>query len=312
MKCPITRPMLADNESVLDFSLVKYPVLASPKLDGIRALMVDGRLLSRSFKPIPNDYIRKTLEKVLPNGIDGELLIGDVAPGKTFAEYTDGIMRKDGEPLFTFHAFDLVRSLETPFSVRYADLLSWSNSAGTKCTQGALPVVEIVPHIEIQTSEELEAFEQVVLGAGYEGAMIRDPDGPYKCGRATFKQGWLLKVKRFLDAEARVIGVEEQMHNENAAYVDEVGRTKRSSAKAGKVPAGRLGKLVCVGINGRFEGVEFRLGNGPGLDYETRDRLWKARKSLPGKIVKYKYQASGADEAPRILQFLGFRDECDL
>ena len=40
--------------SIKDVDSLKYPVMASAKLDGIRALVSDGIVLSRSGKPIPN------------------------------------------------------------------------------------------------------------------------------------------------------------------------------------------------------------------------------------------------------------------
>ncbi|MFM7851045.1 MAG: hypothetical protein ACKO96_03815, partial [Flammeovirgaceae bacterium] len=62
-----------------------------------------------------------------------------------------------------------------------------------------------------------------MLERGYEGVMIRGLHGPYKQGRATLKQGWLMKLKEFDDDEAVIIGYEEKMKNNNAAQVNELG-----------------------------------------------------------------------------------------
>ena len=70
----MNQPMLAatyKNDEQLEF-----PLLATPKVDGVRALIVNGKLVSRSFKPIPNDKIRSVLEDMLPEGADGELSCG--------------------------------------------------------------------------------------------------------------------------------------------------------------------------------------------------------------------------------------------
>lgn len=53
------KPILAGE--VTDPEKIKFPVYASPKYDGIRALVVDGLLVSRTLKPIPNHYIRSML-----------------------------------------------------------------------------------------------------------------------------------------------------------------------------------------------------------------------------------------------------------
>ena len=43
------------------------------------------------------------------------------------------------------------------------------------------------------------------------------PNAPYKQGRSTVREGYLLKVKTFLDDEATVVRFEERMHNGNEA-----------------------------------------------------------------------------------------------
>jgi hypothetical protein len=55
---------------------LSFPLLATPKIDGVRALVVDGRLVSRSFKLIPNVALRAALETMLPEGADGEISCG--------------------------------------------------------------------------------------------------------------------------------------------------------------------------------------------------------------------------------------------
>jgi DNA ligase-1 len=40
--------------------------------------------------------------------------------------------------------------------------------------------------------------------------------------------------------------------------------------------------------------------------------LWEQRHTLPGKLVKFMHQPSGAKEAPRFPKFIGFREPWDL
>src|ERR1019366_2010177 len=68
------KPMLASH--CKDESKLKFPVLVSDKLDGVRATVQGGQLLSRSLKPIRNKNVQK-LFKGLPEGLDGELIFGD-------------------------------------------------------------------------------------------------------------------------------------------------------------------------------------------------------------------------------------------
>lgn len=293
----ITKPMLSGKFDDVESGLktLTYPLLATPKYDGIRALMVGGKLLSRTFKNIPNKHIFKTCTEALPDGLDGELVSG------TFNETSGNVMRHDGEPVFEYHVFDYVKdSLTKPYAERMKDL------AALKLPSWC---VKVMP-TQVNSLDELEALERKYLSEGFEGIMLRSPNGAYKCGRGTVSKMDLVKVKRFKDAEAEITGVEEEMHNTNAADKDAFGRTKRSTAQDGLVGKGTLGALEVRGINGEFRGVSFKLGSG--YDQETRKKLWDTRSTLNGKIVKYKYQSEGGEDKPRFPIFLGFRDERDL
>ena len=98
--------------------------------------------------------------------------------------------------------------------------------------------------MEIRDAAQLAAYEEKCLAEGYEGVMIRTPDSPYKCGRSTEREGWLLKIKRFEDDEAVVLETYEGLSNLNPAERDAFGRTKRSSCKENKVGRGELGGFV--------------------------------------------------------------------
>ena len=118
-----------------------------------------------------------------------------------------------------------------------------------------------------------------------------------------------MKLKRFKDSEAVVLGFEEQMLNTNRADKDAFGRTKRSSAKAGKVGKGTLGKFRVRDVH---SGVEFEVGTGEGLTQKLRQKIWDDRDAYLGKTIKYKFQPHGVKEKPRLPIWLGFRDADDL
>ncbi len=292
----LKRPMLAG--TITDSSKLRYPVIASAKLDGIRCLKVDGKVVSRSFKPIQNEHIRAILEFELPEGADGEIMSGE-----TFQDCTSAVMRRAGKPEFTFWMFDLfdIRNLKEPYTERIHQMEQWERK------QNSVHVA-VVPTRLILSEMELLSYEEECLADGFEGVMVRDPDGPYKEGRSTEKQGWLLKLKRFVDAEAQVIGFEELFHNLNAVEINELGLTTRSHAKEGKVPADTLGKFKVRDLE---TGAEFFIGTGEGLTQSLRKTIWRNRRAYLGKVVKYKYQAVGVKEVPRLPVWLGFRDRRD-
>lgn len=294
------KPMLAEHA---DLEKIKFPMFASPKLDGIRAVVLNGKLLSRSLKPIPNNFTRAIFESSdWYEGLDGELIVGSPTDPKCFNKTTSGVMSEEGEPDVHYYVFDQIPEYsgldgDITFKNRYRDL------------QNCMPLkrVILVPQKIVWSLPELEEFEQECLSRGYEGVIIKDLNSPYKYGRSTLREGYMLKIKRYQDAEAKIISVEELLSNTNEATRDELGKVKRSNCKAGMVPQNTLGALIVKDIK---TGVEFSIGTG--FDEELRSRLWEDQKDIIGKIVKYKFFAYGAVDKPRHPVFLGFRDEKDM
>lgn len=286
----IFKPMLATDA---DLEKLRFPLLASAKLDGIRAVVRDGIVYSRSNKPIPNQHVQSLFANY--EYFDGELIVGE-ATSKTVYRDTVSIVMSDDKPAddVRLFVFDHVEAPHDGYGKR------WDR------VHEKLPS-KIVRHRQmvIDSHDALLEYEALCLEQGYEGLILRDPHAPYKMGRSTVKEGYLLKLKRFMDAEAEVIGFEERMHNGNAATVSELGRTKRSSHKAGKSGRGDLGALIC-----RFEGVEFNVGTG--FSDDERQRIWDDQAGHLGRIVKFKYFPVGIKEAPRHPVFLGWRDTRDM
>lgn len=291
------KPMLAATVENYDELEGKFPLMASPKLDGVRAIVIDGQLKSRNMKAIPNRHVQR-LFAWLPEGFDGELIVGKPTDKDCFRKTTSGVMSADGEPDVKFYVFDQVRVTPESFSERFAEM-----KARVQTFPGTS--VKFVPHKLVKNSFQLKQYEEEMLTKGYEGVMLRSIEGFYKFGRSTLKEGYLMKVKQFKDSEAKIIAVEELMHNENELTKDELGRAKRSSHKAGKVKAGVLGSITVQDIH---SGVTFNIG--AGFMDDERERFWAS--TIVGKIVKYKYFPSGSKDKPRFPVFLGFRDERDI
>lgn len=294
------KPMLA-GKSPEDLTALPFPVLVSPKLDGIRCVIRDGLAMSRKLKPIPNAFVQAELDG-LPAGLDGELMVDG-----GFNACQSAFMSADGDPDFLFWVFDIdLPGQQLGYEERYHHLIGLY---GHEQERGQLrhPRIVVVQHTLCDTPEEVLALEREYLDAGFEGAMIRSIDGPYKYGRSTTKQGFLTKLKRFTDEEAEIIGVEERMHNENELETDELGHAKRSHAKAGMVPAGDMGKLLCR----TPDGAEFGIGSG--FTQQQREVLWEQRETLIGCTLTFKHQPDPGGrqpgQAPRFPVFLGLRHD---
>jgi len=294
------RPMLA-GKAPEDLERLRFPLIASPKLDGIRCLIKDGVALSRTLKPIRNRHIQSLIGRPEYNGFDGELIVGSPTDPNCMQHTSSGVMSFAGEPDFRYYVFDRWDHNLQPFQDRFYSL-------------GALDgldysIVQLHYHEILTSVPMIESMEKDVLEHGYEGLILRDPHGPYKFNRSTTKEGWMLKLKRFAQDEAIVIGVEELLHNANAEMVDELGYTQRSQAKEYLIPTGKLGALVCrLLVDKQPTGCVFNIGTG----FDDFQR------SLPladwiGKVVTFKHFAQqGVLEKPRHPVFISVRDIEDL
>ena len=229
---------------------------------------------------------------------EGEVIVGSPTAKDSYRASMKGIMRRDGEPDFGFYVFDHWPD-ERPFTERAATAIQRAKSIGGH--------VFALDQMYVGNMVSLLHLEERTLKEGYEGLMLRSPHGPYKMGRSSVKEGYLLKLKRFKDSEAEVQECHELMHNDNAPTKDEMGRTKRSSHKAGKRRGGVLGSMTVVDTK---TGVEFDVG--AGFDAAERAELWQNRRNVVGRLIKYKFLAVGVKDKPRHPVFLGFRDRKDM
>lgn len=294
----IVKPMLS--ATVKDVNQLRFPLLASAKIDGIRAFTRGFKLLSRTGKPIPNNHIRTTLESLLPNGMDGELVVG-----KTFQETSSAVMSVHGKPEFTYYIFDMWSN--DFFSLRQRSINEWFKDTEAFQSRIDLSSICVLPQHLIYNLDQLAQFEQDCLACGAEGVMLRDPNGLYKQGRSTMREQGLMKLKRFTDSEAVVIGVEELMINDNPQTTSELGYAKRSSHQENKRPGGMMGAIKVRDLK---TGIEFSIGTG--FNECMRMEWWKEKEYVIGKIVKYKSFSIGVKEKPRHPVFLGFRYKEDM
>lgn len=298
----IKRPMLAakaTEQELKDLFKGGRSFLLSPKIDGIRALVVNGQLVSRTMKPIRNRHTQALFGRPELEGLDGELVVGNPWDKNLMQQTSSGVMSYEGKPDVKFYVFDKWNT-----SGDFSDRQLAAYQLALNRTIGIVGL----GHIPVLSYEELLKYETKYLSMGYEGVMLRHPNGPYKQNRSTLKEAYLVKVKRFEDSEALITGVEPLLRNLNMAEYDERGYTKRSHSADGKVEDDCLGALVVRVLDGD---VSFKLGSG--FTEAQRYDLWERRDELLGKIVKFKhFKNAGVKVAPRHPIFLGFRDVEDL
>lgn len=285
------KPMLAVEA---DIDTIRFPCYAQVKADGVRVVIKDGVVLSRSLKPIRNKHVQSLFGHL--HGLDGELIVGDPTAPDVFQKTTSGVMSADGEPDVKFYVFDYWNLPDDRYSVRMT-------AAGMKINKD--DKVILVQYGLVHNKEELLQIHQELLNQGWEGTMIRNPYQGYKYGRSTKKSQHLLKLKEFHDSEFKVVGFKERMHNTNKAKRNALGNLERSSAKDGLVGMDTLGALV-------LEYGEDTFDCGTGFDDQQRKWIWEHREEFLGSLAKVKYQPSGAKDKPRFPVWIGWRDEEDM
>lgn len=301
------KPMLACKVSIEQLGMLHYPMVAQPKLDGIRTLLIGGVLYSRTLKPIRNKYIQeyfarlwRTYPEVI-QGFDGEIIVGDPTDRAVCMTTDSGVMSADGKPDFTFNLFDSLALRHLSYSDRRVALTNMFKQLSTTFTHGR---IQLVPDTLVCSPAEVEGLFENLLAQGHEGCILRSLRGLYKYGRSTLRESYLLKIKPFVDDEATIIGFEELEHNYNDAYTDKLGYTKRTAHSVNKVAGNMLGALVVS--NPKWE-YTFKVGSG--FDMSERTRLWVQRESLIGKTITFKHLATGAKDRPRCSVFKCFRSE---
>lgn len=271
---------------------IKFPVLASGKLDGVRGCVQGGTLVSRSLKAHTlNRSVSAYMSKPIFEGLDGEICL----KGQRWNDFNanqSAFTSMGGEPEFLCHVFDDI-------SLPYMSAKKRKDLTKERCKvlfDLGYNIAFCEQHV-ITNAADLRALYNSYRERGYEGLIVMDPDGLYKHGRSTLNQGTSLKLKPQNDSEAIVTGFEELMHNLDA------GNSKKLE---NMVPGNKLGALVVD-----WNGVKFNIGSG--FTDAIRVEVWNKQDFYLGKHVTFKYMETFPDTgAPRGPIFKGFRSKVDL
>lgn len=313
------KPQLAE-DAVLE--AVRFPVIVQPKIDGVRALNLTGRLTGRSMDPFAGFGITDYFSKSDFFGLDGEMTLGN-KPNSTerLCSLTTGAMGrfKDVAEMADLHwwVFDLVAEDTTsrPYLRRY-EMLRYH-------VEGVLrhPRVHMVPMYQVEGPNELRRFIAQFADDGYEGTIIRNPEALYKPGRATKKAQELWRVKPWADAEILVTGITEGQMNGNEAKTNTLGRTERSSAKAGMVPNGQVGSIQGTmladfvdPLTGKLlfaKGLPITVGSGE-MTVSEAAHYFKHPDEIVNHVVKFKHMTHGVKDLPRFPTYISHRLAADM
>lgn len=256
---------------------INFPIYASPKLDGIRATIKNGLVISREIKAIPNKNIQKWLGKEYLDGLDGELIITDWTRGSAYVD-TASIVMSHEAPIddILFCVFDRWSFKRRPFKDRLRNVELF-----IELTQG-LKRIRRVPHELVRNQAELDAYEDSILSQGFEGVMLRSPLGEYKHGRSTEREGGMMKLKRFTDSEATILEV---------------------------LPVVSEGAELPMAGSLTVDDPQFSRPFGVSLSrlsHTEKSSFWANREGHIGRKIKYRYFAYGMVDVPRHGRFTSF------
>ena len=295
------KPMLSiDATNSLD--KLKYPKLASYKLDGIRCVFhPDLGMVSRSLKPIQNTQIRRKFHELVNYSQKHDLIFdGELYAHKmTFQQMISAVMTKNTHlnvKNIKFHVFECCSNKisKTSFIKRHALI--------NKLLGNEKDLVTIVKQMEVNSKEEVTQLFKTALDNGYEGLILRDPKSPYKFGRSTLREEYMLKIKPFRTFDSYIIGVEERMENLNESFCNELGHSEKRNTVDAKGHTGIAAKFIVKygdkEVKPTITGTE-----------EFRREMWENRKSYIGRMIEYKGMVVGSKHVPRHPVFLRFRDD---
>lgn len=298
----MTKPFRIMKGDPVDPKHLRYPLYVFPKFNGFRGYVKDGVVYTASNKPFKNQKLQAKFGIAAYEDMDGEFVVGDPADGHNSLERTSSVVTSQ-KPIddLRFYVFEHIKRLDDPYRERIKNLDKLPGLEGRENF-----VVMRAPYEIAHCWEDVCRIERKYVEAGWEGVITRDPEAPHKCGRSTAREATMGKLKQFTDAEFKIVGFEERMHNGNEATVSETGRTKRSTKKEGKTGRGDLGALILETKDGH------QFGCGTGFNDAQRSNFWEVRDQLIGQFAKVKYHQTGTKDVPLLPVFIHIRPKEDM
>lgn len=259
----------------------KKTVAVEPKLDGIRCFVIvrdeQVMMFARSGKLIKNfdKTIAPEIAKMGDGCYDGELMGQDFTSLMRQAYRKEGIDTTDTYlALFDFLPLDEWDSKSSKLSCEDRFEILLDKLADNNVD---LNLAQPVDRLEVEPDWSLIKKEHdLFVEDGFEGAMIKFLDAPYKFGRGYE----VMKLKAFHDVDVVVEGLLE-------------GTGKH---------AGKLGSFQVV-----FNGVDVQVGSG--LTDVLREQIWADKESFLGRVIEVRYQEVTPDGSLRFPTFVCFRND---
>jgi len=306
---------------------LKYPILASDKLDGIRCIFYKGQMLSRSLKPIVNKQLREKFAPLIQYSeeknllLDGELYCDEIPFSlissmvmtidyndkkatkkweEKCEEHNVSVSREEALEYIKFYCFDTVK--DDNFTEKFIDRSV--RIANVKADNTFL--IENVLHVVCKDMNALKRFYEMALNDGKEGLILRDPHAKYKFGRGTLNEGIIYKLKPYETFDAKILEVIQATRVDPNAEkkINELGNSVTSKKKGDRIPI-EMASAFKVAYGDTFVHPVIALTE------DKKKEIWKNREQYIGKTIEYKGLLVGAKEVPRHPVVVRFREDKD-
>lgn len=190
---------------------ISYPCYVQPKLDGLRCIVYQkgGKIMFQSRTGSYFESMSHLVPSLLPlfNQYPSLILDGELYTDREVMPFEElaGLIKKkkliesDHERLTNvfYHIYDIVNEMET-FEQRYGFLDSLFHKQ--------YKFLYLVDTYEVSSKDEFRAFFSRFVEDGYEGIMIRNKEGLYRCN---YRSHDLQKYKEFFEDEYEILGFKE-------------------------------------------------------------------------------------------------------
>ena len=274
---------------------IQASCLVEYKYDGVRVIGIvkNGKatLYSRNGKIFHNfPHIENALSKTEYNNMvfDGEVMSDD------FQALMKQVYRKSGANTDDAYLalFDMLPLKEFNIGTSLLNTIERKEELN-KMSQTFNEEIKLVDYEIINFDEKagqvkFSTMNKEALDKGFEGLMIKPTKNFYECKRS---HAWL-KIKPFIEVTLKVIDIQE-------------GTGKHA------------GKLGAFNVEGEDDDKFFSLSVGSGLTDEDRERFWKAKDKLIGRLVEIRADAITKSiegehyslRFPRFKNFRGFKED---
>ena len=210
-------------KTIKDISEAPSTYIKELKLDGIRSLFVNGRLINRHQQDITDDF--KEIQINFGGVLDGEIVI--FKDDKITTDFNALQNHKNNNSTATYVAFDILeygkeRLADKPLHIRRAYLTKVKSEADKN----------FITILDLPVPSWAE-----VVAKHLEGLIIKNPNAPYEFKRS---KSWC-KLKNWKEVELPINSFEETKGEKgNAGFVIKVGDKNQRVAVGGDTDRGTI------------------------------------------------------------------------